>query len=53
MTEPRTSPTAQQDQPWTWKAEIDPRPVAVETDGREPQSAREERLRGLTQLPDC
>jgi hypothetical protein len=47
------TPTPQQDTPWTWKATLDPAPIAPEADDNEPGSEWEERLRGLTQLPDC
>ena len=39
--------------PWIWKATLDPQPVAPEADDREPSTEWEERVRGLTQLPDC
>lgn len=49
------TPTHRQDNqtPWNWKATLHPAPVAPEADDNQPGSEWEERLRGLTQLPDC
>jgi hypothetical protein len=48
-----TTPHQDSQTPWIWKATFDTAPVAPEADDREPSTEWEERLRGLTQLPDC
>jgi hypothetical protein len=47
------TPTPQQDRPQPtlkWRTAL---PPIEEGEGEPPLNAREERLRGLTQLPDC